>query len=61
MTKDDEQQLIMAKLNGDWDSPSYRFHLMTDWKCLNVLQHDKFSLISDGAKQKLKAIENKRK
>ena len=36
----EEEELIWAKLNGDWSNANYRFEVAKAGKCLRILSHD---------------------
>jgi len=54
MTHEEEQIMILSKLNGQWENVGYRFSLACDSLCLEALINDKYSMIKDIATRNLK-------
>lgn len=38
---DKEEELLWAKLQGNWDDPNYRHEVAKKGMCLDILVHDK--------------------
>ena len=51
MNHADEQIMILAMLNGNWDTAGFRYLLACKHQCLEVLINDRHSMISDIAKR----------
>jgi len=53
LSHEDEQIMILAKLNGHWDSAIFRLQLADDGRCLEALVDDEYNIIASIARNKL--------